>query len=156
MGWNDDGHGKVFKPTEAKLYGPTHTWAMKLSQLHRQVGVCRIVTYSLPALDYAREQFGRRPFGISLVCNEKFLNQAREIKRTFPRIEIRTHPRVHSKILLIEPGTVYVSSANFGRSMSGIKAWHETTLGVRSTAAHDWYVQTSFDPLWKESNDVQP
>lgn len=154
MTWKDDGHGKLFRTSEAKLYGASHTWAMKLSQLHRQAGRCRILTYSLPALDYAREQFVRRPRDILIACHEKFAPQARLISREFPEIEIRTHPRLHSKTLLIEPDTVYVSSANFGRSLSGHHAWHETTLGVRSKEAHDWYVAFSFDPLWEEADPV--
>ena len=33
MTWRNDGHGLLFRSPELKLFGPLHTWAMKLSQL---------------------------------------------------------------------------------------------------------------------------
>ena len=38
----------MHRPVEAKLYAPSHTWAMKLSQLDRQAGRLRIATVDLP------------------------------------------------------------------------------------------------------------
>lgn len=46
MGWNQDSHGLVFKSNELKLYyDGHHTWAMKLSQVSKQKGTVRIITY---------------------------------------------------------------------------------------------------------------
>ena len=36
MTWNNDGHGLVGSSREIKGYLPSHSWAMKLSQLHKQ------------------------------------------------------------------------------------------------------------------------
>lgn len=152
MTWKDDVHGKVFKSSEVKLYySGSHTWAMKLSQLAGQAGVVRIVTYSLPDMDYVKKQFRRRPHDIWLICHSKFRKGAIEIKRAFPKIKVAVKDDVHSKVLLIEPKTVYVTSANFGLSK-----WHETTIGVRSQEAHDAYVENSFDKLWKQSEEINP
>lgn len=150
MAWNDDNHGKLFKSSELKLYySGTHTWAMKLSQLHRQTGYVRIITYSLPDIDYVRQQFHRRPYDISIICHSKFRDKAIEIKKAFPNIRIAVKNSVHSKVLLIEPKTLYVTSANFGRSH-----WHETCLGARSKVAHDEYIEHSFNHLWDSAEEI--
>jgi len=149
--WKNDTFGLVFKSNEVKLYKDGHhTWAMKLSQLGRQKGIVRIVTYSLPRIEYAKEQLGRRPYDIFIVCHTKFKRQALAIKRAFPSIRVATIPDVHSKVCLIEPRTVYIGSANFGNS-----GWHESIVGIRSQAAHDWYVLNSFDPLWLRCKEIQ-
>ncbi len=88
MAWNDDNHGQLFKSNELKLYySGTHTWAMKLSQLHHQSGYVRIITYSLPDIDYVKQQFHRRPYDISIICHSKFRDKAIEIKKPIPKLE---------------------------------------------------------------------
>lgn len=150
MTWADDAHGILLSIGEAKLYrNGGHTWAMKLSQLHRQKGICRIVTYSLPDIQYVHRQLDRRPHGVFIVFHEKFLRRGRELKNEFPLVRFACCNNVHSKVCMIEPNTVYVSSANFGYS-----GWHETTIGIRSKKAHDWYLQNSFLPLWNESKEL--
>lgn len=152
MTWNSDVHGQVFKAKEIKLYKDgAHTWAMKLSQLAKQSGRVRIVTYSLPDIDYAKKQIGRRPRDLFIVCHEKFKDQAEQLKRAFPDVQIAVNERVHSKVCLIAPETVYIGSANFGLSR-----YHETEVGIRSEEAHDWYVENSFNPLWDSSKKIPP
>ena len=147
MAWKNDEHGIVFGSSEIKMYrNGHHTWAMKLSQISKSKSVVRIVTYSLPNLDYTQEQLGRRPQSIFVVCHSKFLIKAKQLKSEFPGIEIAVNSFVHSKVCMIEPSTIYVGSANFGLS-----DWHETIVGVRSKAAHDWYLENSFIPLWRGS-----
>ena len=151
MSWAQDSHGLVFKSNELKLYfDGHHTWAMKLSQLPKQKGNVKIITYSLPDLDYVKEQLGRRPHHIWLLCNTKFKEIAQEIKNTFPLIHVGVRHDIHSKVLLISPNTVYITSANFGRSR-----WHETSIGVRSKEAHDAYLHYSFVPLWDSSEKLR-
>jgi len=149
MGWKDDGHGKLFKTNEAKLYGPSHTWAMKLSQLNRQSGIVRIITYSLPDLDYTVNLLGKRPNDIFLICHSKFSDKANLLVSALPGIKVAVRNDIHTKILLLEPSTIYITSANFGQS-----GWHETTMGVRSTEAHAWYVANVFNPLWDSSKTI--
>lgn len=148
MSWRDDGHGLVVKATEVKLFMPSHSWGMKLSQLPKQAGRVRILTYSLPDRSYVAEQLGRRPSNIALICHEKFRDRAVAIKREFPGIEIAVSDCLHAKLLLIEPATVYVTSANFGES-----DWTEVGVGVRSKPGHDWYAEM-FDRLWLTAMEV--
>lgn len=148
MGWNDDGYGIVVKATEVKLYTTDHSWGMKLSQLGRQTGQVRILTYSLPDLAYVTKQLGRRPKDVAMICHARFRDRAIAVKARFPGIEISLSIRLHAKLLLIAPDTVYVTSANFGES-----DWDELGVGVRSKAGHDWYAGM-FDRLWRESEVV--
>jgi phosphatidylserine/phosphatidylglycerophosphate/cardiolipin synthase-like enzyme len=150
MAWENDGHGLAFKPKEVKIYAHTHSWGMKLSQLHRQTGTVRIITYSLPDIAYIQAQFNRRPYDIFLLCHSKFLARAREVQYVYPRIAVAVHDRIHAKALLISPETCYFGSANFGESH-----WHEVEVGVRSREAHDMYVQV-FETLWGQATVLGP
>lgn len=80
----------------------------------------------------------------------KFRERAQEIKDLFPLIRIGVRYDVHSKVLLIEPNTLYITSANFGLSR-----WHETSIGVRSKDAHDAYVCNAFNPLWDSAEKLR-
>lgn len=147
----NDIHGIVFRPSEIKLYyNGSHTWAMKLSQIHKQ-GFVRILTYSLPDLRRIDDLLKRRPDNISLICHSKFKQQALQLAINFPNINIAINETLHSKIVLIEPDTIFVTSANFGYS-----SWHETTVGIRSKIAYDAYVLNSFQPLWESSQILHP
>lgn len=148
MAWNNDGHGMVIKAAEVKLFKPSHSWGMKLSQLPRQAGRVRIMTYSLPDRSYIIEQFNRRPNNIAILCHAKFRERAIELKALFPDIDVAVSESVHAKLLLIEPGTIYVTSANFGESH-----WSEVGVGIRSEAGHKWYAEM-FDDLWKKSEVI--
>lgn len=150
MSFQTDSGGVAFKCDDIKLCAPASTWATKLSQFHRQRGIVRIITYSLPDMDYVRAQFQKRSYGIFLIAHSRFFSRAQEVKRAFPTIRIAVHSEVHSKVLLVAPHTIYISSANFGSS-----GWHETSIGLHSQIAHDWYVQHMFDPLWTISQEVE-
>jgi hypothetical protein len=139
MTWPTDVHGLAFKPKEVKLYRDSSPWGMRLGQLGRQTGTVYIVTYSLPDLPYIEQQFARRPRDIYLLCHAKFTNRAQALQRGFPDVRVKVHPKVHGKLLLIAPETVYVSSANFGDS-----GWKEFTVGIRGAEAFDFY----HDEFW--------
>jgi len=149
MAYKTDVHGLAFKCNDVKISGHTSTWGMKLSQLYKQQGIVRIITYSLPNFEYIKQQFERRPYDIFLIAHMKFHNRARQIKMAFPRVRLALHREVHSKVLLIEPHTVYISSANFGDS-----GWHETSIGLHSKEAYDWYLETQFAPLWDSCDEI--
>jgi hypothetical protein len=148
MAW-DNSHGILIKPSECKVYDYSHSWGMKLSQLARQKGWVRIVTYSLPSLDYIKQQFERRPFDIWLLANTQFRERALEIKQLFPKVEVALFDKIHAKVLSISPSTLYVGSANFGASH-----WYEMSIGVRSIEAHDHFVD-QFDRLWDAAEILQ-
>lgn len=147
--YKTDAGGFAFRCNDIKLMTNASTWATRLSQLARQNGIVRIITYSLPDMPYVRTQLGRRPYDILLIAHSKFVAKARDIKESFARIRVALCEDVHSKVLLIAPKTIYISSANFGASH-----WHETTIGFHSKDAHDWYVENVFTVLWSESQEV--
>jgi hypothetical protein len=148
MAFKTNSVGIAFKCNDA-LLSCGATWAMKLSQLSKQEGTVRIITYSLPNMEYVETQFSRRPYDIFLIAHEKFATIAGRIKNRFQNIRIALNKSVHSKILMIEPSTIYISSANFGLSK-----WHETSLGFHSKKAHQWYLERAFLPLWEKSTEV--
>jgi hypothetical protein len=150
MGWENDIHGLLFKSSELKLYAPSHSYGMKISQIWRQTGVMRIMTYSLPSVDYVHKQIGRRPYDIWVLCHEKFRSRAQAIKNKFPGISICTLDNIHSKVILIEPKTLYIGSENFGHS-----GWIETCIGVRSAQAHDWFFDNVFKDAWARASVVE-
>jgi hypothetical protein len=83
------------------------------------------------------------------IAHSKFLNRATDIRREFPDIRVAVQDQVHSKVLLIAPQTIIVSSANFGD-----RDWHETSVSFHSKEAHDWYVEKVFEPLWERCHEV--
>jgi len=102
-------------------------------------------------MNYVRVQLGRRPRNILLIAHSKFLDRAKDIKKEFPDIRVAVYDEVHSKVLLISPNTIAISSANFGNS-----DWHETSVSFHSREVHDWYVEKVFNPLWSHSREVTP
>lgn len=150
MAFRTDAGGIAFACRDVKLQSNASTWATKLSQLSRQTGVVRIMTYSLPTMAYVCTQPGRRSQDICVIAHAKFLARAQEITHLFPAIRVAVHDAVHSKVLLIAPQTVIISSANFGTSH-----WHETSVSFHAKDAHDWYVDKVFDPLWDAYKEVE-
>lgn len=146
MAFRTDAHGLAFKCDDIKITSNAHTWAMKLSQIAKQKGALRIITYSLPRPDYIQQVLGKRPVNIQIIAHSKFRQDAMNIMKWFGDIDIRVNDKVHSKVVLAEPETVIVSSANFGSSL-----WHETSVSLHSKEAHDWYVEHMFTPLWETS-----
>ena len=128
MAFRTDCGGIAFKARDAKLQANASTWATKLSQLARQTGTVRIVTYSLPDMQYVRVQLGRRPRDILLVAHSKFEDRANDIRREYPDIRVAVHDDVHSKVLLIAPQTIVISSANFGDSTCCEPTTHRQVL----------------------------
>ncbi len=149
MEWKEDASGIVVQPKQVKLFRGS-TWGAKLSHLHEQEGTVRILTYSLPRLDYVVKQIARRPRDIFLVCHLKFVNEASVLQRKFPNIEVRLHSSIHCKLLLRAPETAYLGSSNFGNS-----GWHEVEVGIRDQRAHDFYIEKIFNPAWEQSWSVE-
>lgn len=156
MTWKNDIHGLLFKSNELKLYRPSHTWGMKLSQLDRQEGTVRIVTFRLPGMasdDYYATQIARRPSDMFVLIGSgdrtEEVSKARELKARFPEVRIALHSELHVKAVAIAPKTLYVGSANFGSSN-----WADLTLGVRSSEAHQYFVDKIFNPLWSEATET--
>lgn len=150
MTYKTDSGGFAFKCNDIKVFTGSSSWATRISSISRHNEPVRIITYSIPDISYVREQLQRRPDNIYFIANEKFINKVDVLQSDFRDICFAVHKEVHSKILLIAPRTVYISSANFGRSK-----WHESCIGLHSKEAHDWYVNHIFEPLWDVSTETE-
>lgn len=145
----DDAYGALIKPRVIKVfYSGEHTWNMKLSQIGRESTKHKkiyIATYSLPDVRAVKDILKHRPTGqhIQLICHSKFSIRAQEVKDAFPDIQIRCHPSLHSKVCIMEPETMFIGSANFGRSR-----WHESMVGIKSTMAVKEYLEYGWMPIW--------
>lgn len=147
MVWNNDSYGKVLKSndiSEIKLYKPSHSWNMKLSQLARQRAKLIILTYSTNDSEYDAVQkiFQKRPRNILFICHSKFERSARNIAAQFPEIEVYIHDKLHTKLVAYAPDTVYIGSDNFLDS-----SWHDCTVGIRSKKAYNWCVREIVEPI---------
>ena len=140
--WKTDKIGIVFKTSSpVKLYFDG-TWKQRLFQFkNRDI---RILTYTLPKIHEYLEFFEKN--NVWLICHESFEKIAQFIKNSVPKTNIATIGELHSKVVLVEPKTVFISSANFGAS-----GWKETTIGIKSKIAHDEFLEKSFNKIWKEA-----
>lgn len=136
--FKSDGGGLALCVKDAKL-STSHTassWNTRLSQIGRFPGRIVICTYSLPKLDYLQRIFDKRSDGITLIAHEKFHERASQLKKMYPELQIVLKPDVHAKFVLIEPETVWLSSANFGSS-----GWFEQTIGLHSKEAYEYMLK---------------
>jgi phosphatidylserine/phosphatidylglycerophosphate/cardiolipin synthase-like enzyme len=148
MTWKDDVHGLLCSAREIKCYLPSHSWAMKLSQMARQDALIRIATYSLNA-EFAIGILQRRPYSVRLACHQQFVQQARILTSRLPGVKVKAIRDLHAKLVLIEPDTTYLGSANFvPASISDL------VIGIRSRAVHAHYAQW-FDAQWAREAPVR-
>lgn len=131
-----DGGGIALSNPDVKVSLGEGTWGTRLSQIGRSDKPITICTYSLPSLEYMKNILGKRTGGITLIAHRKFARQARQLRATFPWLKIILKPDVHSKYVLIEPDTVWISSANFGSS-----GWMEGTVGIHSKEAYQYMLK---------------
>ena len=135
MSFKTDDGGYTLQIDDAKItFGNGSTWKTRLSQLANIIGNVYIMTYSLPDLPYVQEILGKRPHDIYVVAHSKFLEKAVCIKETYPDIHIALRDDTHAKVVLTGPNTVWLSSANFGKS-----GWLENTIGIHSQKAFEYY-----------------
>jgi len=95
-----------------------------------------ICTYSIPNLNYVFKIFDKRSDNVVLIMNSKFEDIANKIRARYPAMRVITRKDVHAKLVLAEPQTVWLSSANFGAS-----GWFESTIGIHSKVAYDFYME---------------
>lgn len=113
--------------------GKGSTWATRLSQIGKSSGEIIICTYSLPNLDYMSQILDKRS-DITIVCHKKFQEKASILQQKYPRLNIILKSDIHAKMVLIQPETVILSSANFGSS-----GWLEHTITVKSESVYSYY-----------------
>lgn len=140
MGFSSDNGGIAISINDAKLIkaNAASTWNTRLSQIgtpnlrDKKVIIC---TYSLPNLAYSKRIFDKRSSNVTLIVNEAFKDKAEELQNCYPDLVVRVKKDVHAKMVLIEPKTVWLSSANFGES-----DWFEQTIGLHSEEAYQFYL----------------
>lgn len=147
MSWNQDGHGYVCRPSEVKIYKPSHTWAMKLCRVAPTTTI-HMMTYSLDHSNQAYSLIHNHPMNLWILCNAKFADVARSWASKYPGVKFATLPGMHSKVAAIAPGTLYIGSDNLSGVSHG-SFWHETSVGVRAIDAYTDFMQTVFHPAWE-------
>lgn len=141
MGFKTDNGGLAVSIMDAKVLTSetASTWNTRLSQIGTQnlkdkkVIIC---TYSLPDLEYCKQIFDKRSDNVILIVNEKFSDKAKELENLYPELEIHIKDDIHAKMVLVEPKTVWLSSANFGKS-----DWFEQTIGIHSEEVYNFYLE---------------
>lgn len=137
MPFKTDAGGVAVRLNDAKLYvsASASTWNTRLSQIGNISGKVIICTYSLPDIDYIQKILDKRSENVTIIAHEKFRKKAMQLKAIYPSLKIYLKSDVHAKIVLVEPQTVWLSSANFGSS-----GWFEQTIGIHSRTAYDFYL----------------
>lgn len=149
MSFSADNGGFQFSCEDAKFSICASTWNTRLSQIGKSTGAIRIMTHALPDPDYIARIFSKRPENIYLIANSDAQAEARLIKAQFPKVRIVLHPRMNAKLVLIEPGTVWLSSSDFVHTKS-----IESAVGFHSVDLHNRAVEHLFNKEWQNSVEL--
>lgn len=149
MSFNADGGGFSFSCQDAKFSISASTWNTRLSQIGRISGMIRIMTHGLPDPDFIGQIFAKRPENILVIANTDAEAEAKIIKAAFPKVRIALHSRMNAKVVLVEPGTVWLSSSDFGKTKS-----IESAVGFHSVDLHDRAVEHLFNGQWNKSVEL--
>ena len=79
---------------------------------------------------------------ITLIANSRFVNEISVLHELYPQAHYFICDNVHAKMVLAEPETVWLSSANFGNSH-----WFEHTIGIHSKEVFEFYKKELEDYL---------
>jgi hypothetical protein len=149
MIFSNDSGGFVFSCEDAKMSICTSSWNKRLSQIARVIGPILIMTGSLPDAEYISQTLGKRPRDIFIIANVDAQEEARMLKRRFPDVRIALHGNNNAKVVLVAPDTVWVSSADFGKS-----ARIESTVGLHSSALFNKTRASFFNRMWAEATEI--
>ena len=130
MSFNTDAGGTAIN-AKIKVFGSATTWNTRLSQIARVKGEVIICTYSFMDLDYIKQILDKRFKMVTIIANSKFQNEAQKLKNTYPTLRMLLSTKMHSKMVLIHPETVWITSANFWKSTN-----FESTVGIKSKEAY--------------------
>lgn len=133
MSFKTDNGGVAIKLSDVKLMSSVSTWATRLSQIGKTKGEIIICTYSLPNIEYVKNIFNKRS-DITIIAHKKFTEKANLLKNFYPKLRIFLKNNVHAKLALIEPKTVWLTSANFGHSN-----WVEHAIGFHDENVYKFY-----------------
>jgi hypothetical protein len=149
MVFSDDSFGFAFSCNDAKMSICASTWGRRLSQIARVVGPILIMSGSLPDPDYISQILGKRPRDIFIIANADANREARMLKLRFPDVRIALHRNTNAKVVLVAPDTVWVSSADFGKTTQ-----IESVIGLHSNNVFERTRETIFKKVWVDASEI--
>ena len=149
MIFSNDSGGFTFSCEDAKMSICTSTWNKRLSQIARVTGPMLIMTGSLPDPEYISQTLGKRPRDIYIIANVDAQKEARMLKRRFPEVRIALHSNNNAKVVLVAPDTVWVSSADFGKTTR-----IESAVGLHSSVVFNKARESLFNRAWAEATEI--
>lgn len=107
----------------------------QLGSILNNPGEVIIISYALPHNpEYLNDIFDIRSKGVTIICNSKYVADAKVLKEKYPDLRIFTDPCVHAKMILANRSRVWISSTNLGITRSA-----EGTVGIESRAVYGFY-----------------
>lgn len=149
MVFSDDSRGFAFSCEDAKMSICANTWNTRLAQIARVIGPVLIMTGSLPDPEYISQTLGKRPRDIFIIANAAAQREARMLKLHFPEVRIALHPNTNAKVVLVAPDTVWVSSADFGKTTQ-----IESAVGLHSSIVFKKTRESLFNRVWAEATEI--
>ncbi|MBN3215551.1 hypothetical protein [Pectobacterium polaris] len=149
MAFSDDNGGFAFSCDDAKMSISASTWKTRLSQLARVYGPVYIMTGQLSDAVYISEIIGKRPHDLFIIANTAAKDEAQFLKGKFPKVHIALHPKINAKVVLLSPDTVWISSADFGKSTR-----IESAIGMHSHQLFNKTVVSLFNRIWNEATEL--
>ncbi|BEP62310.1 hypothetical protein GmRootV213_28640 [Variovorax sp. V213] len=71
------------------------------------------------------------------------------LKLRFPEVRIALHRNNNAKVVLVAPDTVWVSSADFGKTTQ-----IESAVGLHSSAVFKRTRESFFNRVWAEATEI--
>lgn len=149
MVFSNDSRGFAFSCEDAKMSICPCTWNTRLAQIARVIGPILIMTGALPDSEYIAQTLGKRPRDIFIIANASAQNEAKTLKRRFPDVRIALHLNSNAKVVLVAPDTVWVSSADFGRTTQ-----IESAVGLHSISVFKKTQESFFNKVWAEATEI--
>jgi hypothetical protein len=149
MVFSNDSGGFAFSCEDAKMSICASTWNTRLAHIARVIGPVLIMTGSLPDPEYISRTLGKRPRDIFIIANADAQREARMLKLRFPDVRIALHRNNNAKVVLVAPNTVWVSSADFGKTTQ-----IESAVGLHSSVVFDKTRESLFNKVWAEAIEI--
>lgn len=119
--------------SDIKVCNPNTTWNTRLKPYRKNDII--ICTFSVSDVMYISKLLERHEGHVTIICHDKYSLKAIYLKNQFPHIDIFTNPHAHSKMILIEPGVVWLSSENIGR----ISKNFDSAVAIDNEFVYDFY-----------------
>lgn len=151
MAFEDDGGGFAFSCDDAKFSICASTWGTRLSQISKSPQKVLIMTNSIDDVLYIADILRKSLGEVRVLANSLAKKEAELLKKELPTIRIALHPTNNAKIVLVSPNTVWISSADFGRSK--IKMI-ESAVGIHSHEVFNKALNVFFEKAWAEATEL--